>query len=97
MRGNGEGTTERPAGQTLTDRIRPGPDRGILGRDVEYGMANPEFLICLNCETPCYTFDWKDGRILEPFCAVCANDDADQFALEEDFEAMAMDGVSSDH
>ena len=53
----------------------------------------PEFLICLNCETPCYIFDWMDGLVTEAFCEVCANDDVDQFMSEEDFESM----VSADH
>ena len=26
-------------------------------------MASPEYLICLECETPCYVFEWEDGKI----------------------------------
>lgn len=50
---------------------------------------SPEFVICLSCETPCYTFEWKDGEITEALCLACGNDQPDQFASEEDLESMA--------
>lgn len=53
----------------------------------------PAFVICLNCETPCYTFDWADEKVSEAYCAACGNDDAEQFATEEDLEAMSGDRV----
>ena len=34
-------------------------------------MDEPEFLICINCETPCYVFEYKDGRLKEAFCTAC--------------------------
>ncbi len=52
-------------------------------------MAEPEFLICLNCEMPCYTFEWADEQITEAYCESCGNDDPEQFSTEEDFEAMS--------
>lgn len=51
-------------------------------------MDEPEFLICVNCETPCYTFEWSDGNITEAFCAACATDDPDEFMTQEEFEAL---------
>lgn len=51
----------------------------------------PEFLICLDCETPCYTFEWKEGNIIEAQCMMCGEEDVDSFATEEDFEALSMD------
>ena len=48
----------------------------------------PEYLICLECETPCYTFEWEEGKISEVQCMACGNDEPDQFITEEDFEAM---------
>ena len=51
-------------------------------------MERPEYLICLNCETPCYVFEWSAGKLTEAFCEVCGEDDVDIFATEEDFEAM---------
>ena len=53
----------------------------------------PEYLICLNCETPCYIFDWEGGVLTSVFCEACANDDIDQFMSEEDFESL----TSADH
>lgn len=50
------------------------------------GMATPEYLVCLECETPCYEFEWDDGKIAEVVCVVCGNEDPEQFALPEDVE-----------
>ena len=52
-------------------------------------MASPEFLICLDCETPCYDFEWQDDKIVEILCNVCGNDDPDQFVTEDEFEALS--------
>jgi hypothetical protein len=51
----------------------------------------PDYLICLECESPCYVFEYKDGKISEVICTVCGCDDPSQFATEEDLEALAMD------
>jgi hypothetical protein len=56
-------------------------------------MSGPEYLICLNCETPCYTFEWEGEKVSEAMCLACGVDDVDEFLTEEDFEAM----TSSDH
>ena len=52
-------------------------------------MASPEYLICLDCETPCYVFEWEDGELKEALCQACGNDDPDQFALPEDYDEMS--------
>ena len=52
-------------------------------------MEAPEYLICVNCETPCYTFEWAHGELTEALCMVCGTDEPDEFVTEEDFEAMA--------
>jgi translation initiation factor 2 beta subunit (eIF-2beta)/eIF-5 len=52
-------------------------------------MASPEYVVCLECETPCYVFEWEDGRLSEVLCQACGNDDPDQFALPEDIEEMS--------
>lgn len=54
--------------------------------------STPEYLICLDCETPCYTFDTRDTRVIDVFCEVCGNDDVDRFMPEEDYEAMIAAG-----
>ena len=51
-------------------------------------MAAPEFLICLNCESPCYVFEWHDEKVTEAICQVCGNDETDQFATEDEFDAI---------
>ena len=51
-------------------------------------MAHPEYVICLECETPVYVFDWREGRILDATCHVCGNEDPAAFATEEEMEEM---------
>ncbi len=51
-------------------------------------MSEPEFLICVNCETPCYTFEWAGEEVKEAFCAACGTDDPEEFMTEEDYEAL---------
>lgn len=54
-------------------------------------MAAPEYLICLSCESPCYTFEWGDEGVVEAHCQVCGNDEADQFVTEDDFDALTSE------
>lgn len=60
-------------------------------------MSHPDFLICLNCESPCYTFEWGDEGCEEALCQVCGNDEPDQFATEDDFDAIIIDHGGEDH
>jgi hypothetical protein len=55
-------------------------------------MAMPEYLVCLDCETPCYVFEWDDGEVLEALCESCGNDDPEEFATEEEYEALMGGG-----
>jgi len=55
-------------------------------------MHSPDYLICLNCETPCYTFEWEKGACKEAICTACGNEEADQFVTEEDFDAIVDAG-----
>ncbi len=57
-------------------------------------MFGPEFLICLNCETPCYTFEWTGGKLTEVLCVACGNEEPDEFATAEDLEALASEPES---
>ena len=50
-----------------------------------------DYLICLECESPCYVFEFKSGELIEAFCEQCANEDVDLFLPEEDFEMLASD------
>ena len=51
----------------------------------------PDYVLCLECESPCYVFEWKEGKVTEALCTVCANDDPAQFATEDEYEALSMD------
>ena len=56
------------------------------------GMSSaPEYLICVDCETPCYDFEWEEGKVREVICHTCSNDDPDTFITEEEFEALSGD------
>jgi len=57
----------------------------------------PDYILCLECEAPCYVFEYKDGKITEALCTTCYNEDPDQFATEEDYEALAMDTRFDQH
>ena len=52
----------------------------------------PDFVVCVECESPCYVFEWSGGTITEAVCEVCGNDDPDQFATPDDFEALMDEG-----
>ncbi len=54
-------------------------------------MSEPDFLICLNCEAPCYSFEWSEGKLTEVLCMVCGNEEVDEFATEEDLDALASE------
>jgi hypothetical protein len=54
-------------------------------------MSEPDFLICLNCETPCYSFEWSEGKLTEILCAMCGNEELDEFATEEDLDELAAE------
>lgn len=49
-------------------------------------IDEPEFLICLNCETPSYTFEYREGKILTALCMTCGNDDSTEFMTEAEFD-----------
>lgn len=54
-------------------------------------MSGPDFIICLECESPCYTFEWEHDKIVEPLCRTCGNEEPEQFLTEEDLEALGDD------
>jgi len=53
------------------------------------GVSEPEYIICMECETPVYTFDWHGERIAEAVCPLCGNDDPSLFATEEQLEELS--------
>jgi uncharacterized Zn finger protein (UPF0148 family) len=63
---------------------------------VRLDMAQPDFLLCLECETPTYVFEWQDGRTTEATCPMCGNDDPTLFVTEEELEDMAEQAAEED-
>lgn len=51
-------------------------------------MEAPEYLICVECETPCYDFEWKADEVLDVICSVCGNEEPDQFLTESQYEEL---------
>ena len=52
---------------------------------------HPDYVICLECETPEYVFEWENEKVTEVLCSTCGNDDPSQFATESEYEEMSMD------
>jgi len=55
------------------------------------GSMTPDYVICLECESPVYVFEWKGGVLKEAVCEICGNEDPQQFATEDEYEDLAMD------
>jgi len=51
----------------------------------------PDYVICLECESPIYVFEWKGGIIKEAICEICGNEDPQQFATEDEYEDLSLD------
>ena len=51
----------------------------------------PDYLICLECESPTYVFEWKEGVVKEAICEMCGNDDPQNFATEDEYEDLSLD------
>lgn len=54
-------------------------------------MSIPDYIICLECESPLYTFEWKKDKITEALCEICGNEDPTEFATEGEYEDLALD------
>jgi hypothetical protein len=46
----------------------------------------PEYLICLQCETPTYQFELVGGKLATVVCTTCGNDDVSEFMTEAELE-----------
>ena len=56
-------------------------------------MSEPEYVVCLECETPCYAFEWDGDKLVEILCPICGNETPDQFARPEDLEDLYCPAV----
>jgi hypothetical protein len=52
-------------------------------------MSAPDYVVCLDCESPCYVFEWRDSTIREALCTVCGNDDPEEFISPADLEELS--------
>lgn len=55
---------------------------------IEPTTSTPDYVVCIECETPCYVFEWAEGKLRDALCQTCGNDDVDRFATPEEFEAL---------
>ncbi len=47
----------------------------------------PDYIVCNNCDTPCYVFEMDHGGRLESaYCQACGNDDVTEFRTPEEEE-----------
>ena len=46
----------------------------------------PEYLICLQCETPTYQFEYVNGKLSQAICNTCGADDLSDFVTEAELE-----------
>jgi hypothetical protein len=51
-------------------------------------MSEPDFIICNECDSPVYVFDWQDNQIKNAMCTSCGNDKPAYFTTEEDYGEM---------
>ncbi|HJQ40746.1 MAG TPA: hypothetical protein VKB93_26710 [Thermoanaerobaculia bacterium] len=51
-------------------------------------MDEPEYLICLQCETPTYEFEFVNGKLATIVCAACGNDEPSEFMTESELEEL---------
>jgi hypothetical protein len=49
--------------------------------------GEPEYLICLQCETPTYQFEYDSkGKLATVLCSTCGNDDISDFMTEAELD-----------
>jgi len=49
-------------------------------------MGEPEYLICLQCETPTYQFEYLNDKLVSVVCNTCGADDVSDFLTESELE-----------
>jgi rubrerythrin len=42
-----------------------------------------DYLVCKECNTPCYVFEVEGDAIREAICPICGNDENERFSLGE--------------
>jgi hypothetical protein len=50
-------------------------------------MDEPDYLICLECETPTYLFEFgPNEKLISAICNTCGNDSVSEFMTEAELE-----------
>ena len=49
----------------------------------------PEYMVCLNCDSPSYAFEWAKGKVITVICEICGNDDPQEFVTESEYDEMS--------
>ena len=49
-------------------------------------MEEPEYLICLQCETPTYQFEYINDKLATVVCNACGTEDPSDFMTEAEIE-----------
>jgi hypothetical protein len=49
-------------------------------------MSEPEYLVCLNCDTPTYVFEWENEKLISALCQTCGNDELADFMTDIDYD-----------
>ena len=53
-------------------------------------MSEPEYLICLQCETPTYQFEYdQNGKLITVVCTTCGSDEPSEFMTEAELEELS--------
>jgi len=63
----------------------------LLPSDLRYpysAMSEPEYYICLQCETPSYQFEYDQDKdkLISIICQTCGTDDPADFVTESELE-----------
>ena len=51
--------------------------------------GEPEYLICLQCDTPTYQFEFTAGKLTTVACTTCGNDDVSDFMSEAEYDELS--------
>ena len=51
--------------------------------------SEPDYLICLNCDSATYVFEWSNDKVVSVLCETCGNDDPTEFMTEAEYEDTA--------
>ncbi|HEV7671331.1 MAG TPA: hypothetical protein VGS22_22665 [Thermoanaerobaculia bacterium] len=55
-------------------------------------MDMPDYLMCLECGTPCYVYEWEGDHLVEAVCTACGNEELTLFVTPEEYEEQTSEG-----